>query len=271
MQYSLYLPQVALITCPLPGSYGFTVRSALIIGSRHRVVIDTLMQPADVAPFGPASLVIYTHSDWDHCWGTPAFPAAPVVGHAVARERLLSPEASGHLTQMQGQYPDRFAGSAIVAPDIIFDHHLRIDAGGLTFELHHIPGHTADSVVVHVPELDLLVAGDVAEDPLPSLNETGHIRAWADSLRRWVGSGVRHVVPGHGSPGGPELLDRNAAYLEELIGRCDLHLSEGRDLDEIQGTLKIDGFLPGANRYPPYYRETHLQNIARVVAELQAP
>ena len=70
-----FLPSVTLVTRRLPGGYDFSVAAALVRGPRHRVVVDTLIRPADMAPFAGATLVVYTHVDWDHCWGTAAFPA----------------------------------------------------------------------------------------------------------------------------------------------------------------------------------------------------
>ncbi|MBP2018215.1 glyoxylase-like metal-dependent hydrolase (beta-lactamase superfamily II) [Symbiobacterium terraclitae] len=266
------LPSVTLVTRSLPGSSDFPVTAAMIAGTRHRVVVDTLIQPADMAPFAGATLVVYTHSDWDHCWGTAAFPGVPVIGHRVARERLTAPEAAEFLAQMRAKNPAAFAESQIIPPGLTFPHRLTIDAGGLTIDLHHLPGHTADSVVVHVPELGLLLAGDAVERPIPTLSEPGHIRQWAEELRRWSRAGVTHVVPGHGRPGGPELLAANAAYIDRLVEAAESGLAKGQSADEIAAELPLGALLPPGvvEQLPDYYREQHRLNIAQVVAELQA-
>jgi len=267
-----FLPSVTLVTRSLPGSYDFPVTAALVAGTRHRVVVDTLIEPADMAPFAGATLVVYTHSDWDHCWGTAAFPGVPVIGHRLTRERLTAPEADEALAQMRAANPAAFANSQVVPPDLTFSVRLTIDAGGLTVELHHLPGHTSDSAVVHVPELGLLLAGDAVETPIPTLSEPGHIRRWAASLRQWSRAGVRHVVPGHGRPGGPELLAENAAYIERLAEAAEAGLDRGQSVEEMAAALPLTALLPAASvdQLPPYYRQQHRENIAQIVAELKA-
>lgn len=270
MKVERILPEVDLATRFLPGSADFPVQAAFVRGSRHRVVVDTLIRPADMLPFGGATLVVYTHSDWDHCWGTAAFPGVPVIGHNLTRQRLLNSEVTAYLAQRRQKEPDAFEGSAVVPPDITFEGRLSIDIGGLTLCLEHLPGHTADSIVVHVPELNLLLAGDALERPIPSLNEAGHIRAWARALRRWCQAGVTCVVPSHGRHGGPDLLQQNLDYIEALLDRTGEFLQQGLSLTEIQARIKVEEFVPEIDRYPSYYRRGHLQNLAQVVAELAA-
>jgi glyoxylase-like metal-dependent hydrolase (beta-lactamase superfamily II) len=268
MNVERLLPQVTLASRMLPGSYDFPVQAAQIEGSRHRVVIDTLIQPADMLPFAEATLVVYTHADWDHCWGTGAFPGRPVIAHRLTRERLLeSGEAT--LQRWQKKLPEEFRESRVVLPDITFEERLCIDAGGLSVDLHHLPGHTADSVVAHIPELGLLVAGDAVEAPLPSLNWVGHIRHWARELRRWAEAGPRHVVPSHGKPGGVELLRLNADYIEYLVDKTERFLGAGVPLEEIVQRIPLADCVPAAGDLPDYYASTHQQNIRAVFAELK--
>ncbi|WP_353568200.1 MBL fold metallo-hydrolase [Haloferula sargassicola] len=44
--------------------------------------------------------------------------------------------------------------------DHILEGHDQLAVGGLTFSLLHVPGHSSDSVVFHLPEKELLFAGD---------------------------------------------------------------------------------------------------------------
>jgi glyoxylase-like metal-dependent hydrolase (beta-lactamase superfamily II) len=257
---------VSLVEVAMPD--GDPVRAALVEGSRHRVVVDTLLAPADVASFGSASIVVYTHADWDHCWGTNAFPGAVVVGHQLTRERLLGAAEAETFAKMTATAPERFTGAAIVPPAVTFTDQLAIDAGGVTLCLHHMPGHTADSVWTHLPELDLVLAGDCLEDPQPSFNEAGHLRTWAAALRRWAQAGVKQVVPSHGRVLGPELIQRNLTYLDEMLGGVQHALDRGLTLEAILAEMPVERFLPDVDRYPAYYRKTHPANVKQAVAEL---
>jgi glyoxylase-like metal-dependent hydrolase (beta-lactamase superfamily II) len=120
MQLETILPGLALLTRKLPNS-AYPVAAVKLTGTRHTAVIDTLIRPADMAPFRQTDLVIYTHADWDHCWGTAAFPGAPIIGQRLTRERLLTPEAAAKLREKSQQDPAAFDVSTIIVPTITFD------------------------------------------------------------------------------------------------------------------------------------------------------
>lgn len=230
-----------------------SVRALVLLGERYTVVFDTLYAPRDMAPvLALASerrqplLVVNSHADYDHAWGNCAFPGAPIVGHRATRERLL---AEGHvLLAKQREDPERYAGVRLCPPDIVFDRSMAIDAGGFTLALHHVPGHTRDCIVAHVPEQRLLLGGDCVEDPIPLLND-GPLDAWIAALRDWDDPArVETVIPAHGPVSGRDLLARNAAYLQSLL--------DGR----------ADGWQPSAAT-PAFYRDAHADNVRRA-AEL---
>ena len=202
------------------------VRAALLLGERRAVVIDTLLCPEDMAPLqvllaghGRPVIVVNTHADWDHCWGNAAFPGVPIAGHRLCRERILSPDQTT-LEKLKAEDPVRYANVALIAPDLTFETSMTIDLGGLTLELHHLPGHTPDCLLAYVPERRLLYMGDCAEDPFPLLNfpllDSGPLDGWIAGLQSWAARDVETVVPAHRRVGGVELLHENAAYLEAV-------------------------------------------------------
>jgi glyoxylase-like metal-dependent hydrolase (beta-lactamase superfamily II) len=232
------------------------VRGLVLTGDRYTIVFDTLYSPRDMAAVLDLAaqrrrpvLVIDSHADYDHAWGNGAFPNASIVGHIACRERLVA--EGPQLDEKRREDPDEYATSRLIPPDIVFDHTLSIDAGGFTVVLHHLPGHTRDCLVAHVPEQRLLLTGDTAELPFPLLGD-GPIDDWIAALERWAADPrVETVIPAHGPVSGTELLRANARYLATL--------AEGRD----------DGWTPGEDA-PEFYRRMHPRNVARA-AELRAP
>jgi len=205
-----------------PLDEGIDVRAALLIGATRAVVIDTLTRPADMIGFAEIirerrlpCTVIDTHADWDHAWGNGAFPQATIVGHARCRMRLLSAAARDELRRKSRERPGFFDAVRLVPPTATFETEMTVDAGGLEVQLHHVPGHTADSIVVYVPKRQTLFVGDCAESPFPLL-ESGPLDEWIAHLRAWARADVTTVIPAHGPISGPELLDDNAAYLGAL-------------------------------------------------------
>jgi glyoxylase-like metal-dependent hydrolase (beta-lactamase superfamily II) len=228
----------------------FRVRGAVLVGSRRAVVFDTLSRPADMEPVlelvrGREVVAVYSHADWDHVWGTAALSAAEVVASDVAAARLAS-EADAKLDALRAREPGRYDDVTIVHPTVTFTDRHVIDLGGLTLELHALPGHTLDSTVGWVPELGLLLAADAVETPLPVVNEGSPVRAWVDRLRRWEGDErVRSVIPAHGEIGGRPLIGRTIAYLQGL-------------LDGAEGAP--------ASAPDPFYEKTHVRNLELVRA-----
>ena len=204
------------------GEGDIQVRALLLLGQHLSVMLDTLIRPEDMAQFatlardhGRPLLVVNTHADFDHAWGNDAF-ASPIIGHRRCRERLLGAAEVDMLDEMQAKAPGFFDAVMLLPPQITFEQRLDIALGGLTVQLHHLPGHTPDSLLAYVPERGLLFAGDCAEWPIPIIG-ADPLAPWAAALREWAATpGLRTVVPAHGRISGPELLEANAAYLEQL-------------------------------------------------------
>jgi glyoxylase-like metal-dependent hydrolase (beta-lactamase superfamily II) len=268
MQLETIQPGLELLTRAMPGST-YPVAAVKLTGTALTTVIDTLIRPADMAPFGQTDLVIYTHADWDHCWGTAAFPGAPIIGHQLTRERMLSAEAAEGLAKCKAAQPAEFEGSAIIPPQITFAETMQVDLGGFHLQLHHLPGHCSDAILLYLPDHELILAGDTVEVPVPYLNEFGQIQEWATGLRRWERSGVKRVIPSHGRPGGSELLTQTATYIEETLGQVRSLMEEGCDLAEIQARASVEPLLPvGTN--PATYANLHRANLAQCWRELTA-
>ena len=197
-----------------------------------------------LAAAGRPVVVTNTHADWDHVWGNAAFPGSMLIGQQRCRARLLGDGEQRVLQDKRSQEPEHYANVRIIAPEMSFETTLEIDLGGLTVQLHHLPGHTEDAVMAYVPERRLLFAADCAEDPFPQLY-SGPLDSWIEGLHSWAARDLATVIPAHGRIGGPALLRANAAYLEGLRGENIMPNLEG---------------LPAAAL--PFYREGHESNRA---------
>ena len=145
------------------------------------------------------------------------------------------------LQRMQAAEFGQWDSVRLVPPNITFSSRLALDLGGLTLELHHLPGHTADCIVGWIPEWGVLLGGDAIETPLPVVNNAHHLAAWLDALASWQAvDSLEYCVPSHGSAVGRESLDQTVAYLRALAGSRQFKLPR-----------KLDDF----------YRETHQKNL----------
>ncbi len=226
----------------------YDVRGVLLVGDTRAVVWDTLSHPRDMACWisliGDRDLVVvYSHADWDHIWGTAGLPlgrAAIVMGHQACQARFTA-DVPRTLRERQLAEPGAWDEVVLIAPDSVFEVETTVDLGSMTLELHHLPGHTPDTIVGFVPERGLLLMGDTAETPFPVVPADSPLGAWIDGLERWERDPrVRTVVPAHGPIGGVEILQKNIGYLRGLL--------DGRP-------------QPVTEPLTDFYRKTHEQNL----------
>lgn len=227
-------PNLHVLEVALPG---LSVRSIVAIGERHAVVWDTLTGAKDMAALEPVIgtmpfHVVYSHADWDHIWGTGGFTRPPlaIVGHKECLRRF-SDDVPITLSEMQLAEPGKWDGVELIPPNLVFSTSMSLDLGGITLELHHLPGHSVDGIVGWIPEWGVLLGGDALETPLPVVNNPDLLGAWLDALETWAKkSEVKRSLPAHGSIKGRDSLDSTLDYLRRLAASDDFELTS--DLDD---------------------------------------
>lgn len=228
----------------------YEVRGGVILGAERVAVWDTLLHPDNMASVaeliqGRPITVVYSHADWDHIWGTAGLTYREVVGHESCRERFEDVDDVAAVLKEKVKQDARYSSVQLVAPTRTFHDTLTLDLGDLRLELHHLPGHTRDCTVAFIPELGVLLGGDAVEAPLPLIYEHSPLGAWISKLEGWAqDERVQTVIPGHGTLGGRELLERNIAYLRAL--------REGRE-------------VPVPDTLSPFYEGAHEKNRRRAV------
>ena len=276
---------------------GELVTAFAVFTKRYVILIDTLVNAStarymvetiqDAVTANRQLLVINTHADWDHCWGNSIFVGvdavvpAPIIGHRLCRERLISDAARQTLRAKQQQNPELYADVRLVPPTVTFDELLTIDGDDLQLELIHLPGHTPDHIAVHIPALNTVFPGDSAELPLPFVDTAEtlpQLRASLIRLRELHAATALYChAPGISSP---EVIDANIAYFDTLEQRCrhaltaavvPCNLDQVRDIEALIGYELSD--VPGYSRLEPdaaaFYRDAHHQAARAMLRYLQ--
>jgi glyoxylase-like metal-dependent hydrolase (beta-lactamase superfamily II) len=229
----------------------FDVRGAVIIGDNYTVVWDSLSHPRDMQPVLPLlenkyCVLVYTHADWDHFWGTAGLlpdHGKTIIAHWLSMARFEQ-EAPGELREKQTAQPGAWDDVVLVPPTLTIEGEFELTLGNISVHLHHLPGHTLDCVVGFIPAWGILLAGDTVETPLPVINADSRIDQWIAGLQKWESDArVQHVIPAHGKIGGRELLRQNIDYLQNLLAGIPPAIPD--DLDD-------------------FYRETHEKNLRYV-------
>jgi glyoxylase-like metal-dependent hydrolase (beta-lactamase superfamily II) len=190
----------------------------LVIGDGACLVVDTRgdeVQGSELASAvrqvaaDPWSVVI-THAHFDHCFGTAAFLPCDVWAHPGCRAVLAD---EGEV--IRGEAADEYEyGSRsdmaiwlreaqLVLPEQLVPASKGLLVGGRPVTLAHLgPGHTDHDLVVHVPDAEVLFAGDLVEEGAPpAFGKDAMPLRWPDAataLLAMAGDGT--VVPGHGEP-----------------------------------------------------------------------
>jgi glyoxylase-like metal-dependent hydrolase (beta-lactamase superfamily II) len=193
------------------------VNVTAVIGDRGVLLVDTLGSERDARAMlerlrrvttAPLVAVLNTHAHWDHVLGnavaTEDSPAAELLAHEQAAADLPESVAAG-LATFADDDPNLPAvrESRVVVPGEVFSSVRALDLGDRYVELVHCGrGHTGGDVVVRVPDVDVLLAGDLLEEGAPpAYGRDCFPLEWPVTLEL-VGqmtTPATVVVPGHGS------------------------------------------------------------------------
>ena len=214
----------------------FDVNVTLVGGDRGLLVVDTHASDRaaravvdDVRRLGVGDVVgvVNTHEHFDHTFGNGTFRAAygdlPIHAHEEAAARTVP--AGERIKGLYDDEPDdphrdEVQATEIVPADHTFSSAVSLDLGDRAVELVHPGrGHTGGDLVLRVPDVDVLLAGDLVEESMarngvPGFGEDCYPLEWPHSLDIVLSLSTSStvVVPGHGAPVDHEFVEeqRNA-------------------------------------------------------------
>jgi glyoxylase-like metal-dependent hydrolase (beta-lactamase superfamily II) len=190
----------------------FISNAGFVVTGDGVVVIDALGSPAladaliaeirRITP-QPIRYVIVTHYHADHIYGLQAFKAAgaTIVAHEAGRAYLSSDTARQRLDASRQQLaPWVDEKTQLVAADRwIGEQQVTLSVGAFDLHIRHAgPAHTAEDLVVHVPQREVLFAGDlVFQGRIPFVGQADS-QQWIAALTQLLDAKARVVIPGHG-------------------------------------------------------------------------
>ena len=138
------------------------------------------------------------------------------------------------LERMKSYNRDKAVGTEVVIPNKSFSEKIIFNLGGLEFHVLHLgPAHGPGDTQVWLPQLSLMVAGDMAfhERMLPIFENTC-TKCWLETWdKKFAPLNATYVIPGHGHPTNMTqvtrftrnyLLDLRSKILEVLENDGDL-------------------------------------------------
>jgi glyoxylase-like metal-dependent hydrolase (beta-lactamase superfamily II) len=194
------------------------VNVTVVTGDRGLLVVDSLGSDRaaralveELRSLGPGEVVavVNTHEHFDHTFGNHAlretWPVATIMAHEEAAARTV--ESGEHSKEQYAARTDdphrsEVMETPVLAADETFSSVRSVDLGDRVVELVHPGrGHTGGDLVVRVPDVDVLVAGDLVEQSAPpAYGPDSFPLDWPGSLDLVLDlvGGSTVVVPGHG-------------------------------------------------------------------------
>ena len=171
------------------------------------------------------------------------------------------------LERMKSYNRDKAVGTEVVIPNKSFSEKIIFNLGGLEFHVLHLgPAHGPGDTQVWLPQLSLMIAGDMAfhERMLPIFENTC-TKCWLETWdEKFAPLNATYVIPGHGHPTNMAQVTRfTRNYLLDLRAKVSEILDNGSDLAE--------AFYIDQERWPSLdtFEELAKRNAGRVFEEME--
>jgi glyoxylase-like metal-dependent hydrolase (beta-lactamase superfamily II) len=202
----------------------------------------------------PVHTAIYTHGHIDHAYGLPEFlipgqKPPRVIAHAAMPARFARYEATarhnaalnarqfGGTVEAQSNEAYKAFGQPPIPPDTLYEDSLKIEVGGVAFELHHCKGETDDHTWVWCPSRRVACPGDLFIWAVPNDGNPQKVQRYpwerAKGLRAMAALEPTALCPGHGGPivGDTNkivhILTETADFLETVVSRTLVMMENG--------------------------------------------
>jgi cyclase len=244
--------------------------TGFVVGSSGVLCIDTCATETRTRAFlaavdavaGPGRrTLLNTHHHGDHTNGNCLLPYATIIGHERCRQSVLE---TGIL-RLDGVFePVDWGELDVAAPFVTFQDRLNIYVDDLLVELHHLgtAAHTTNDVVAWIPERKVLFTGDLVFNGGTPFVLMGSVAGTLMTLDRLVEFDAEVLVPGHGPPCRPDLIDTVGEYLRFVQDTAAAGVAAG--VSPLDAALQVDLGPYGSLTDP----ERIAGNLHRAYAEL---
>jgi glyoxylase-like metal-dependent hydrolase (beta-lactamase superfamily II) len=87
---------------------------------------------------------------------------------------------------------------------------------------------------MYLPDEGILFAGDLVFNKNHPYLGDGFPQEWKSKLNEMESMEIHVVIPGHGDPGGKEIIDTMKDYIESIEGIVTEMKNEGKSLEDIE-------------------------------------
>lgn len=251
------------------GAYALGVCVYSVVSGTEAILYDThisltharMMREALEAAGVTSIRVVLSHWHDDHVAGNEVFADCEIIALDLTAKALET-----HKAEIESAEPPI---KPLVMPNRIISGPTDLTVGELKVELRPADIHSHDGLILLLPDLGLMLAGDTLEEPITYVAEPEHLGVHLRELERVKAWGYPRILPNHGAPEiigsggyGPELIDATIRYVRRLLRtKMDMSLAD-QDLSTFIAGDIADGVLS----YFAPYEQVHADNVKKVLA-----
>jgi len=251
---------------------------AIVVGGRAALVVDTGIGPAngaivmrqvDKLAAGRNLYLTTTHYHAEHSSGEQAFPPRTVLIRPIAQQQEMEKRGAQFIDMFRhrtAQLNDLLKDVKLRPPDIVYEHEITLDLGGITARLFWMgAAHTAGDELILVEPDNALIPGDIVQNnmvPFMPAGET-NVKNWIAILDKLEALKPRFIVPDHGPLGDGSLIAKYRAFFVDLESRALDVKRQGKSVDDAARTV-TDEFK---TKYPDWQNLNGIGNGVRRVYE----
>jgi glyoxylase-like metal-dependent hydrolase (beta-lactamase superfamily II) len=186
----------------------------------------------------PVKYVFDTHHHGDHAYGNAVWTEAGATTLAykgvVEEMKRREPERWQQAAKTRKDVAD-LKQSTVEPPKQTFDKKMFVLSDSTRRVEFHFFGwaHTRGDGFVYLPKEQVLATGDaVTNGPFNALMDA-NVGNWPTVIAQAQKLKVAHVLPGHGEPGGPEVLAGESLFMTELYKAVKASVDRGKKLEDL--------------------------------------
>lgn len=185
----------------------------------------------------PIKYVFDTHHHGDHAYGNSVWTkmGATTLAYAGVTQEMKRYEPKRWAETNRKDVKD-LKESTVEPPKQTFDKSpFVLDDGNRRVEFHFYGwAHTRGDGFVYLPKEQIVATGDaIANGPFNYMAD-GHIANWPNVADAVAKNKIKHVLPGHGRPGGIEVVKGQGKFMKEIYAGVQGLIKAGKTADDIQ-------------------------------------
>ncbi|MEO8593757.1 MAG: MBL fold metallo-hydrolase [Candidatus Solibacter sp.] len=202
--------------------------------SGARLVMETVKR---ISP-KPVKYVFDTHHHGDHAYANALWTkegATTLAFPGVADEmKRLEPGRWREASKERKDVADMHQAGPEPPQQLIDKSPLVLKDGTREVRFYHFGwGHTRGDGFVYLPQDKLLITGDTVVNGPHNWTADANLGNWPKVIRQAQLLNPVHVLPGHGPSGGPELLEGQVRFLNDLRRAVDNAIKSGKKFEEV--------------------------------------